>query len=362
MKKNVFHLISCTLFIFLLSGCDKGADINQNNSGNLDFSIDSIYNLTQTSVTIKATLTTQGIDKIITGLHVEYYKENGDKLVNGIKKQSFDQKEGTVVMTITNLEPNTVYYITPWTDLTPGSNHYVEYINDMTAPTKEVSFMTHGELPKTGTVKDFDGNMYHYITIGTQTWMVENLKTKHLRSGLQLNNLKDSISRTNTEFGYCYYNNDTTYYNKYGCIYSRGVANSYIAPGGWHVPTMKDWFTLESYLIANGYNYDKSTHNNGIAKSLASQTNDWKSDYHNTGCITSNLTLNNSSGFTALPEGNRNNNGMYSDVGSSCYFWSLSQNSQLINCMILFSVSSSTYDVESFDVNGMYIRCIRDNN
>jgi len=81
------------------------------------------------------TLTTEGIDKIITGLHVEYHKEND---VTGIKEQSFDQKEGAVVMTITNLEPNTVYYITPWTDIIPGSSNYWEYQNYLKAPTKEV--------------------------------------------------------------------------------------------------------------------------------------------------------------------------------------------------------------------------------
>jgi len=359
MKKNIIPLISFALLIFLFSGCDKATDVNQNNVGSLDFSIDSIYNVTQNSVTIKAILTTEGIDKIIAGLHVEYHKEND---VAGVMEQSFDQKAGTVVMTITNLEPNTVYYITPWTDIIQGSSNYWEYQNYLKAPTKEVSFMTHGELPKTGTVNDIDGNVYHYITIGNQTWMVENLKTKHLRSGIQINNLKDSISWAKNDSGYCYYNNDTTNYNRYGCIYGRSVANSYIAPGGWHVPTTKDWFVLENYLIANGYNYDKSTHDNNIAKSLASQTNDWKSVYYNKGCITSDLTLNNSTGFTALPGGNRKNSGMYSDVGFACYFWSLSQNTKLVDGLILLSVSSSTNDVESFDTDGMYIRCIRDNN
>ena len=32
-------------------------------------------------------------------------------------------------------------------------------------------------------VTDIDGNVYHQIIIGTQTWMVENLKTKRYRNG-----------------------------------------------------------------------------------------------------------------------------------------------------------------------------------
>jgi len=128
------------------------------------------------------------------------------------------------------------------------------------------------------------------------------------------------------------------------------------------VPTLADWNILENYLIANGYNYDKSTHDNYIAKSLASQTNDWKSSYYNKGGITSDLTLNNSTGFTALPGGNRNNYGVYSKLGNSCYFWCTSPYDQPNSCMILESTLSCSYNIESNDITGMYIRCIRDNN
>jgi hypothetical protein len=33
------------------------------------------------------------------------------------------------------------------------------------------------------TVTDIDGNVYNTITIGTQVWMKENLKTAHYKNG-----------------------------------------------------------------------------------------------------------------------------------------------------------------------------------
>jgi len=362
MKQTIIILISCILSVCLFTSCDKSEDLNQYKVGDFEFRIDSIYNVTQTSVTVKATLYTAQVEKNITGLNIQYFKE-GDRYKDyGTKIQSFDQKEGTVLMTITNLEPNTIYYMEPWIEIAYSNNQHVTSVTGLTTPNTEVSFMTHGELPKTGTVNDIEGNMYHYITIGTQTWMVENLKTTHLRSGELIDNLKDSISWATNEYGYCNYNNDSTYSAKYGRIYSRKIANSYIAPGGWHVPTLSDWNLLENYLIANGYNYDKSTDFNRVAKSLASQTSDWKSSYYNIGGITTDLTLNNSTGFTALPGGYRNIHGMYLNEGSSCYFWSSAPYNQPYNGVFLESVFSGIYQSEPSEINGMYIRCIRDNN
>jgi uncharacterized protein (TIGR02145 family) len=136
------------------------------------------------------------------------------------------------------------------------------------------------QLSFTTAVTDKDGNVYHTVTIGTQTWMVENLKTTKYNDGTAIPFITDNSAWANlTTPGYCWYNNDsTTYKNMYGALYNwYAVSTGNLAPKGWHVATDAEWTTLQNYLITNGYNYDGSTSGNFIAKSLA-DTLIWDAD------------------------------------------------------------------------------------
>jgi len=217
-------------------------------------------------------------------------------------------------------------------------------------------------IPTTGTLADIDGNVYHWIKIGTQTWMVENLKTTKYRTGESISNVTDASLWRNATFGiYCAYNNDASNTSKYGYLYNWNavIDSRKIAPAGWHIPTDAEWTILANYLIANEYNYDGSTTGNSIAKSLASTT-DWTNDSMN-GSVGHNLSINNKSGFTGLPSGMRNNNGTFSGLGTGAYWWSSSANS---NDMNNWGRGICYYRMDLFSYApkdcGLSVRCIKD--
>ena len=177
-------------------------------------------------------------------------------------------------------------------------------------------------------LEDVDGNTYEFITYGDQTWSVENAKMETYRDGTAIPQVTDGTEWTNLTTGaWCYYNNDSTKGKLYNWYAVMGIhdtdpntPNKEFAPEGWHVPTDAEWTTLENYLIANGYNYDGTTTGNKIGKAMASTTG-WNSST-NTGAVGNDQSLNNSSGFNALPEGYRHYDGLFFYEGIYAYFWS----------------------------------------
>ena len=211
-------------------------------------------------------------------------------------------------------------------------------------------------------VKDIDGNVYKTVEIGTQTWMVENLKTTKYRNGDLIGTTSpatlDISLETMPKYQWAYDGHESNVaiygrlYTWYAITDSRNVC-----PTGWHVPSSAEWTTLTDYLTNNGYGYEGSGRD--IGKSMAA-TSGWTA-YGTRGNVGNDQASNNSSGFTALPSGYRNNDGAYSNFGFSGHWWSSSEDSTTyaIGRNVYFNASSIV--IHYVDKRtGFSVRCLKD--
>jgi uncharacterized protein (TIGR02145 family) len=206
-----------------------------------------------------------------------------------------------------------------------------------------------GALTPSGTTAmDIDGNVYHEVTIGTQTWMVENLKTTRFNDGTPIPLITISLTTFPTEWnnlttpGFCWYKNDsTTYKNPYGALYNwYSVNTGKLAPTGWHVPSYSEWNTLITYLGGNTVAWEKLED---------TSTTNWFMNYGAT----------NETGFSALPGGSCDLYGfMY--FGQAGMWWSSTESDDISgswSCDMASYIGFADGDPWSY---GLSVRCIRD--
>ena len=196
---------------------------------------------------------------------------------------------------------------------------------------------------------DIDGNVYDTIKIGTQVWMIENLKVTRYNDGtaipLVLDNTAWDFTNLTTD-GYCWYNNDApTYKNTYGALYNWYTVNTgKLCPTGWHVPTDAEWTTLTTYLggesVAGG-------------KLKEAGTTHW---------FAPNSGTNNESGFTGLPGGTRGGAG-FPSFGYEGYWWSSSEGDAgpggAWNRHLVYS-GNHVYRENFYNRAGFSVRCLKD--
>ncbi|MBN1199864.1 MAG: hypothetical protein JXA23_10970 [Bacteroidales bacterium] len=155
-----------------------------------------------------------------------------------------------------------------------------------------------------------DGKVYNTILIGVQCWMAQNLNI-----GMRINGILDQTDNQIME-KYCY-DDLELYCNSYGGLYQWDEAMQYsttpgiqgICPAGWHLPTDAEWTTLTNFLGGES-----------IAGGLMKETGlaHW---------ALPNLGATNSSGFTALPCGDRLTSGNFNGHTYYTYFWSSTESS-----------------------------------
>ena len=170
------------------------------------------------------------------------------------------------------------------------------------------STVVKGEL-----VDSRDGQTYKTVTIGSQTWMAENLNYE-------------------TENSYCY-NDSAEYCSKYGRFYTWAAATT-ACPDGWHLPTSTEFGVLE---LAVG---------NQIAGKMLKSTSGNGTDSYS---------------FAALPAGSRNQSGSFEYVNFAAIFWSSSvyDSNSAIRIDFLSEVDY-VFTTQFYKSSAYSVRCLKD--
>ncbi len=176
-----------------------------------------------------------------------------------------------------------------------------------------------------GFVIDNEGYSYKTVKIGDQTWMAENLKTKHFNNG-------DLIPNTMFKIYEDLEMNTTIYGRSYN--YSAFEDLRGICPIGWHLPSKDEWQTLINYANNKTINLKESGNFHWISSDG-----------------------NNVTGFTAIPSGYLLGSGSLLNIGKSSDYWTSTKDMDKIFDVEIgdnFTFFSDTKD--SF----FSIRCVKD--
>lgn len=190
-----------------------------------------------------------------------------------------------------------------------------------------------------------DGHSYKTVTIGSQTWMAQNLNYETANSYCYRNNASNC-----TKYGRLYTwaaamdSVGSWSANGKGCGYGKTCSPTYpvrgVCPTGWHLPTHAEWNTL--FTAVGG----QST-----AGNMLKSTNGWYSSGNGTDAYS----------FSALPAGDRDIHGYYGNEGNYADFWSSTENNS-INAYYM----RLYYNYDDADLNygnksnGFSVRCLQD--
>ena len=119
--------------------------------------------------------------------------------------------------------------------------------------------------PEVVTVTDADGNVYRTVTLGDQTWMLENLKTTKFNDGTPIEEYTpgenwNGEGRTLPLFQWASTLDLNNSFDEelprdfYGAMYNHAAIESgKLAPEGWRIPSEQDWIQLRNFLASNGH-------------------------------------------------------------------------------------------------------------
>nr|WP_321451574.1 FISUMP domain-containing protein [uncultured Carboxylicivirga sp.] len=234
-------------------------------------------------------------------------------------------------MKISGLKPNVQYYYCAYA----YNDNGIAYGEVKSFTTVDYNYIT-----------DFDGYQYKTLPIGSQQWMVENLRTTHYNNGDEI--LTTDIPgkgigyMENPKYQWVYQGNDDLL-NDYGRLYTwyAIVDDRNVCPQGWHVPSIDEYHQLVDYI-------------GGPLAGLTLKENG--SDHwgkYNAGS--------DRYGFSARGAGYRTYDGVWDLLKVVTQFWSATSAGQYTAPVIeLGSEGSNVYYRDVTASFGLSVRCVKD--
>ncbi len=258
-----------------------------------------------------------------TSISFEYQTVNSTWVSKSLGSTFSGSDSAKVNLDLSDLQANTLYNFRVRVNNKAG-----EVVSDI------FSFTTYA-------VADYDGNLYHTVTIGTQTWLKENFKGIHYANGDVIANVLDQTAWANQTAGaYCYYDNDLENGKVYGALYNWYAAtDSRSLIVGYHTPSYDEWDALRDYL--GGMNVA------GLKLKETGLTHWYRT----------NAGVTNSTDFTALPGGARTPY-RFTTITEAAMFWTGTIYTSFQDAHV-FSLEGSSPNLQSGGNSYVYGQSIR---
>jgi uncharacterized protein (TIGR02145 family) len=262
----ITQAVMVAICLFMMVSCSKGSDDPDRSAAIV---MKPAENITLTGAKLVAKTT--AAENIVFKYSVK--DKNEWQTITASSSQSGDSISLTAV--ISGLAVNTDYEVMA---VTTGTAKVVS--------SATVSFKTYG-------VSDYDGNLYHLITIGKQTWLQENFRGTHYADGTPIAKVAPQNWSDVTTPCYCDYDNNEENSKIYGRLYNWyvGSKGSKVLITGMHVPCCDEWFALQDFLGEQPFTYALAG-----PKMMEPGTAHWRYASYAPPTVTP-------SGFNALPNG-----------------------------------------------------------
>ena len=200
-----------------------------------------------------------------------------------------------------------------------------------------------------GTLTDSrDGQTYKTVKIGDLVWMAQNLNYAYLKAA-EGQDSSSWVYRDTTD-DWCEKGGAGTC-DKYGRLYLWSAAMDSVCPKGWHLPSNEEWAAM--FMGVAGSGVEKYVDFEWIEAGTALRTTGgWKTT------IDDGLD---SYGFSVLPAGFRNDDGLFTYAGESAIFWSSTEKSSKDSFIWVFYRDYTYVYQDEKPKNYAYsVRCVKD--